>query len=369
MAAEFKEANSVSPHNKVFIVETETVKQLKKKKSELDYTIASHYLCGSGGVEQDFGTAIEHYRYSATAGHAQAQYVLAGLLKDRHDRNAINWYTEAAKQNHPSAIYALAKLYRSRLPGWVEANFLWSVFYYGQAIEFGSEQDWYAAAYSELSDFIKDLGSLATDNIHAYCALSYCSEKGIGMAKRTNFDQADLLFQQAYRHKYGVDVEKNIVQAMRLYQQAAAEAPERYKIILNRNVKDLEELAINGNSQAQYIVGICYQNGVGVEQDQIKAGNFLNDALKQGYFDASAALAALANSYSSAPSGSAIRPASASEIKSNGASVAQSATIVGHFAHSSATANISATGNIANSSRRRDKGDFYPGRSKKSSAK
>jgi TPR repeat protein len=58
--------------------------------------------------------------------------------------------------------------------------------------------------------------------------------------------------------------------------------------------RELYQKAANqGNVQAQYNLGVCYENGLGVEPDLPKAAKYYQEAADQGSQDAQDAIANL----------------------------------------------------------------------------
>ena len=67
------------------------------------------------GVSQDLSEAARRFEIAANAGHAEAQYALAVMLRTgrgrvRDDVQSLVWLKRAAAQNYPSAVVALHSL-------------------------------------------------------------------------------------------------------------------------------------------------------------------------------------------------------------------------------------------------------------------
>lgn len=56
---------------------------------------------------------------------------------------------------------------------------------------------------------------------------------------------------------------------------------------MNQNIESLQTLAEQGDVEAMYQIGNCYQNGEGVEQDIEKAVEWWQRAAKEGHKKAS----------------------------------------------------------------------------------
>jgi hypothetical protein len=60
--------------------------------------------------DDQFNIAEEYYERAASQGHAGAQYNLAMLIEDDHER-MLGYLEEAAAQDHAVALYYLGTLY------------------------------------------------------------------------------------------------------------------------------------------------------------------------------------------------------------------------------------------------------------------
>ncbi|KAL6059646.1 BTB (POZ) domain-containing protein [Balamuthia mandrillaris] len=81
-------------------------------------------------------------------------------------------------------------------------------------------------------------------------------------AKALEGDQGDALFRLALQYDLGDDeVQHDYKEAVRLYHEAAEK----------------------GHSEALYNLGICYQEGDGVEEDQVRAVRFFTQAAERGH--------------------------------------------------------------------------------------
>ncbi|WP_162148418.1 tetratricopeptide repeat protein [Asticcacaulis sp. YBE204] len=79
-------------------------------------TVGDFYYFGYG-TPRDFAKAAKTYKVAATFDYAPAQFALAQLLEDGQPgvpadpKQALAWYSHAAKWNHPGGLYALAVAY------------------------------------------------------------------------------------------------------------------------------------------------------------------------------------------------------------------------------------------------------------------
>lgn len=119
---------------------------------------------------------------------------------------------------------------------------------------------------------------------------------------------AESAYQLAYHHAYGYGVEKDEVEAVRLYRLAGNKGHAQAQIELGNYyfngdggvLKDLkvaaelyQKAAIQGNPQAQHNLGKCYEFGFGVPIDLSKAAYWYKKSSDQGDKDAAERLRAI----------------------------------------------------------------------------
>ena len=61
-------------------------------------------------------------------------------------------------------------------------------------------------------------------------------------------------------------------------------------MVQHKTIHWLEKAAEQGNAKAQYLYGVCYYNGEGVEENLTNAIYWFKKAAEQGHADAQAAL-------------------------------------------------------------------------------
>ena len=99
------------------------------------------------------------------------------------------------------------------------------------------------------------------------------------------------ILEVARRYAKGKGVKRNDVEAMMWYGKVARQGnPEA--------AKWFRDLAEKGSAQAQYNLGVCYENGEGVEKDTSEAMKWYRIASEQGHKDAETALQELQKSQS-----------------------------------------------------------------------
>ena len=99
------------------------------------------------------------------------------------------------------------------------------------------------------------------------------------------------ILEVARRYAKGKGVKRNDVEAMMWYGKVARQGnPEA--------ANWFRDLAEKGSAQAQYNLGVCYENGEGVEKDTSEAMKWYRIASEQGHKDAETALQELQKSQS-----------------------------------------------------------------------
>ncbi len=99
------------------------------------------------------------------------------------------------------------------------------------------------------------------------------------------------ILEVARRYAKGKGVKRNDVEAMMWYGKVARQGnPEA--------ANWFRDLAEKGSAQAQYNLGVCYENGEGVEKDTSEAMKWYRIASEQGHKDAETALQKLQESQS-----------------------------------------------------------------------
>ena len=191
-------------------------KYADKGDKEAMYNLADCYLKGTGGVQQDFYTAVEWLTKAAKKNYAPAQVALAycyisgsGVLKDY--KRAWDLAEKASKQANGEGHYLVASMYKMGIH-----------------------------VQKDLSQWQKYLKSAA----YAGCAEAQ-AEMGV-----------------AYLN--GVP-EANITQDSKLAISLLSQASQQ------------------GNTTGNFYLGICYENGVGVNKDETKAINYYYTAANAGH--------------------------------------------------------------------------------------
>ena len=248
-----------------------------------------HCYYNGGGVTKDEAKSVEWFRKSAEQGNAEAQNILGyayrfgnGIAKD--NAKSFEWYSKAAEQGHAGAQCAVGDFYHT-----VEKDNAKAFEWYNKAAEQGQ-----AGALLMLGDFYYKGIVVSKDKEKAFELYSKSAKKGHAVAQ---FAVGNLYYN-------GAGVAKDENKAIEWYRKAAKkghegakkrlEEEERYAEAIKFYADDeydkavplFEALANEGHAEAQYMLGIHYAGGTGVEVDDVKAAEWFRKAAEQGNADA-----------------------------------------------------------------------------------
>ena len=187
------------------------------------------------GGSRNYAIAAEWYRKSAEQGNAGAQYLLGYMYENGRGvsqdyTKAVEWYQKAAEQDYVGAQYQLGGIYFNRK-------------------EYANAFGWFKrAAKRGYSDAQLQLGIM--------------SKKGLGVYP--NFDEA--------KHWFRESADQGNYWAAKELKEMLSVGP----------VKWCQEIAEQGNTDAQYELGYMYHNGIGISKDHTKAAEWYRKAAKGG---------------------------------------------------------------------------------------
>jgi TPR repeat protein len=275
-----------------------TIKEARIGHRESQYEAALMYANGVG-VAQDLTQAIHWVRQSAERGFAPAQYLLAtrfsaGEVVAQDDHQALKWLIKAADQDHPKAIYKLARFYSTTHTR--AAGELCQV-----AANAGVPQ-----AQLEVATEILASRADAASAEEAFLWCKKAAEQGVATAQCALAD----------RYARGEGVAQDIAQAYAWYRKAA----RQYHIAAQVTMSQLDEQGLGrvsagrssrpsgaadrrrdaqrwnqagdvGDATAKYSLGLMYQNGWGVAQDEAQSRAWFEAAAQSGHVSAQLAVA------------------------------------------------------------------------------
>jgi TPR repeat protein len=278
-----------------------TIKEARIGHRESQYEVALMYANGVG-VVQDLVQAIDWVRQSAERGFAPAQYLLAtrfsaGEVVEQDDHQALKWLLKAADQDHPKALYKLAKFYSTtheRAAGTlVQAAAKAGV---PQAqLEVASEmlaanEDTESAEQAFLWCKKAAMQGIAA----AQCALADRYVQGNGVTQ--DVAEAYVWYRKAAR-QYHIAAQVAMAQLDEQGQGRGGEGAtnRRFSGSADRRRDDLRwnQAGDSGDANAKFQLGLMYQNGWGVVQDEAQCRWWFDAAAQLGHAQAQLAVAKL----------------------------------------------------------------------------
>jgi len=257
------------------------------------YMLGNSYW--SSSFARDMKLEAERYRKAAEQGDANAQYHLGicyslGIGVSGSVSLAVEWYRKAAKQGHAGAQYNLGWCYEKGRD--VAKNETLAAEWYRKAAEQGN-----AYAQCELSECYKkgkgvDKNEALATEWGRRASENFCRRKGpqeivdtkniprehyengskkllaiewYRRAAEQNYAKAQYMLGVCYEEGIGVDKDEAL-------------AADWYR----KAVENLCKAAEYGNVQVQYMLGICYDDGKGVATDEKLAAEWYRKAAEQG---------------------------------------------------------------------------------------
>ena len=276
----------------------EGIKDFYEKREE-KYSDGWNYYYGKDGVEQDYTKAVSYFRIAATQGHSSAQNYLGlcyddGLGVNEDDVEAVKWFRKAAEQGEVTAQYNLGLCYC--FGEGVDKNYVEAVKWYRKAAEQGQ-----SSAQNNLGKLYEHGEGVDKDYTEAVKWYRKAAEQG------EKYGQYNLGF--CYYHGNGVD--KDDVEAAKWFRKSAEQGHESAKEKLeeinttlatknyqlgtdyyygqNGKTKDYSQAVIYfrqaaemGHADAQNYLGLCYDDGLGVDKDHVEAVKWYRKAAEQG---------------------------------------------------------------------------------------
>lgn len=227
--------------------------------------------------KEDFKTALKEFTALANKGDAQAQFNLGamyneGLGVDEDVAKAFAFFLKAAEQKHPRAQFVVGHMYSSGRG--VTANKQESLQWKQKAASQG-----YAQAQSDLGD-------------HDYEQKNY-AEALVWYRKAAEQNNANAQYGIGYQYYKGegvpVDLNEAIQWMLKAANQGNVNAQDDLANIYARQknyadaVKWTLKLAEGGSINRIRILGVFYENGIGVQKDLITAYQFYSVAATMGH--------------------------------------------------------------------------------------
>lgn len=240
--------------------------------------------------KKEYTKAFEIFKECAEQKNVKAEYMLAKLYEngwgvEKNVPEAFRLYQTAAERGHLDAIYALGEAYEYGYLG-VTINLKSAKEYYQRAADRGHTDSQYM------------LGCIYYNGSELIARDRAAAVKYFLKAADQNHARAQYMAGRCY--ELGTGVEKNMEQAEKLYQKAAAGGSERAKVIYDYR-KGLEHFnkkeypqafefftvaAKGGNPDAQFKLGQCCINGWGCQKNPAEGVRWYDAAAKQDHLDA-----------------------------------------------------------------------------------
>lgn len=267
-----------------------TIKEARIGHRESQYEAGLMYANGVG-VDQDMAQAIYWVRQSADRGFVAAQYLLAtrysiGEVVEQDDHQALKWYLKAADQGHPKAIYKLGKFYSTtheRAAGaLVQAAAVAGV----PQAQFDVASNIIAAnAQPESAEqaFLWCEQAAEQGLASAQCALADRYVRGDGVAQ--DIDQAYVWYRKAAR-QYHVPAQVAMAQLDVSGQGRHGAKRSRGNSGSTERRRNAQRWVLageSGDASVKYQLGVMFQNGWGVAQDQVQCRRWFEAAATLGY--------------------------------------------------------------------------------------
>lgn len=293
-------------------------KDLEKKAKKGDVAsqvaVANAYASGDG-VKIDLNKAAKWYYEAAKQGNNEAKQKLYSFYSKELEKfakegdaqaqfevgedyyygdrdltpnvaKAATWYYMATLQGHAQAKERLYSYYSKELEGLAEKGQMEAQvaigdhYLYARRVRKSTSDaaKWYnRAAFQGSEKAKKQLFSFYNEELKKHAENGYA--------------EAQYALGQCFQ--YGYEVDPSYSEAMKWYMKGAAQGhKESDEALYGFYNKELERRAKQGETKAQYRLGECYLNGIGVEKNRTTAESWM----KKGFADQKVRLMCLGNS-------------------------------------------------------------------------
>lgn len=264
--------------------------ELFSQAAESGYAYASlkmgYYLEDSLAGEEDYAAAFDCFKKASEAGHPEGTYNMGRYYRysvgiPENPELAIKYFEEAAEKGDMQAKIELALIYEQAYGG-VEFDAQKAMDYMTEAAEYGYPYAQYKAGYYHYyglieSDIPKGLEwfNKAYDQGYPYAALMLGDYYLYNHGEEGEYDKAFDYYKFAESKdciseglgvcfEYGLGVEENNTEAFKYYNLAA----ER------------------GYTSAKYRLGLCYKYGTGTTENPSEAYNWFSQAVEDEHSNA-----------------------------------------------------------------------------------
>ena len=262
--------------------------------------LGAAYCMGGDGLDQSYTLSEKYLLMAANKDNVDAQAFLSTLYIAIEDyEKAMVWARKATQMEHPQACLMLGRIYDEGLG--VDVNHTEGLKWFEKAADKGDADAQNIVGNIYLNaDYVENNPQKAFKNFQKAAAqghldgmanLAYCYQEGIGTDMNIIFaeewlrkaadgglqDAIDLLNENPLYNKE-LQIEKESLtreEANALYDAIVKEA-SRDKLL------ELQKAAESGNMWGMNCLGLCYENGHGVEQDYAEAVKWYRKAAEAG---------------------------------------------------------------------------------------
>lgn len=233
--------------------------------------VGTCYYTGQG-MQQDLPEALRWFSLAATDGNRAAQFLLGEMYSDGQGIElnlslAKEWYEKSAAQGHQGAQKKLAKLKSS-----------WDT------------------PYKQLT--VADMAGKVIDGDAYFVSAANSAQSGDAKAQ----------FELGVMYFKGFGVPQDYIKALDFFEKAAVQGHERAKDYIPRTYfalgsdyfsedagerqddheafKWFSKAAELGHAQAQYLIGLMYYFGEGIQKDEVKGVVLLKQSAQNGFEEA-----------------------------------------------------------------------------------
>lgn len=254
-----------------------------------------HYY--AKGIPRNYKEALDNYRKSANAGYALGQRNFANFFVNEFDGGIYDYYLPLAQDGDAESQYRLGMLlyYGKDCIANIKAATEW--------LEKSAEQGF---AYAQLAlgriylngnGVAQDL-KLAKEYIDKAVAARVIDAWNVLAAYYANDSNPDKDLKRAYEHELRAALAGDFKACYNVAidsRDGYGETNDKQEVDFwfKRGIALTSGVAQIGNPEAQYMLGLYYINGFGVQQDDKKATELFESAVQKGHINAKLMLAAI----------------------------------------------------------------------------
>lgn len=252
-----------------------------------EYLLSEFYQSGIG-TAVDETAALKWCQKAAASGNAEAEYALALRYDAQGEhKKALSWYSLASEHQHPEATFILGLAHGSGK--FTKKDPKRAIQLFREAIKLGqTDAYYYLGIHYESGQGVKQDFERAVEYFSIAAtfgyepAQKYLSGKHVFTPAdyRENPEFADLLKTQ---DPYALYTEGCYYEALLEHSGANPEHEFAMHDYFQKAAEIWELNAKKDNTEAQFLLGLCYLNGKGLPEDGKQASKWLQTAAENGY--------------------------------------------------------------------------------------